>query len=43
MPVWIEVEMEETRVELTENKLILDQIYSILLSSPFFPLNPNRL
>jgi len=34
--------VEESKVELTKNRLILDQFYSILLHSPAFPLNLNR-
>ena len=49
-PIWIEgggrggegEGLEENRVELAENKLILDQFYSTLLYSPSLFLNPNR-
>ena len=34
--------VERSRIELTENRLILCQIYSTLLYSPSFPLNSNR-
>jgi len=34
--------VEESKVELAENRLILDQFYSTLLYSPFLSLNPNR-
>lgn len=30
-------EVERNRIKLTENKLILDKFYSILLYFPFFP------
>ena len=43
-PVWMEGgrrEVEGSRVELAENRLILGQIYSTLFYSPFLPLNPN--
>ena len=34
-PVWIEVRVEGTKVEVVENKLILGHFYSTLLHSPF--------
>ena len=38
--VWIEGGRRESRVMQAKNKLILFQIYSTLLHSPSFPLNP---
>jgi len=34
--------VEESRVELVKNRLILGQFYSTLLYSPLHFLNPNR-
>ena len=34
--------VEESIVEFAKNRLILGQLYSTLLHSPSFPLNPNR-
>lgn len=42
---WIEREgdgVEKSRIELIENKLILDQLYSTLLYFSSLPFNPNR-
>ena len=33
-PIWIEVEMRGSRVEMTKNRLILSQIYFTLLLIP---------
>lgn len=35
-------EVEEGKIKLTENSLILDQFYSLLLYSSFLSFNPNR-